>query len=671
LATIYVSPLGGGTGSGSSASNAIAFNSLNQAVKLAGAGGTVLLLADKGAYKTSSTVSLSYGGSDSAPVTLKGVDSSGAAMDIQIFGNRAAYTPGMSQVGNDVFRLLDGANNLKFDGFDFHNVQTGFRFGADARNITIQNMEADNVRWFINDVVSGSSSSASVSGLTIRDVKVDGFSRSVITLRYNTNDVVIERVVGDSKYQNGDGLATGILLDGTVHDVLIKDSTMKNAIASAATGSYWNGDGFTAERGVYNLRLEGTRAIGNADGGYDLKASKVDMINTYAEDNGRNFRLWGQDVQIVNPTGVDPHIRGGSSSQGQIWIGSGATVSVTGGHFVDSGSATRVVDSSGTVKFSETSIWHAAGGTLKLGTGVSGLTDALINDVVATGRYSTDGEKYLSATTTAMATTTALTGTSGADLVSASSDADWVIKGLGGDDTLNGAGGNDRLTGGTGDDVIRGGAGNDRVEVAGTGQGFDTVDGGSGVDQIIALANGTKIGLKSAAGVETISAGGFSSVTIEGSSSADLLDFGAATLSGIKLIYGNDGNDTVRGSAGADVIYGNAGIDILTGNGGADLFGYLAVSGSTPNAADRITDFVAGVDKLDLSQVDAISGLTGNQAFTFVEQGAFTKKAGQLRVDYSDSALTKVFADTSGDGVADFSIHLVGDVVLSSSDFLL
>lgn len=592
MSNIYVAPLASGNGSGSSAANAMAFSSLNTAIKAAGAGGTVLMLADQGTYRTTGTVTLTAGGTDAAPVTLRGVNSAGVPTDIQITGTRAAYEKGMTQVGNDVFRLLSGANNLNFEGFDFHNVQTGFRFGADVRNITIQNMEATNVRWFINDVVSGSNTSASVSGLTVRDVVVDGFSRGVITLRYDSNNVLIERVVGDSKYQDGDGLATGVFMDGTVHNVVIRDSTMMNAIATSATGTYWNGDGFTAEERVYNLRFENTRAIGNADGGYDIKASNVVMTNAFSEDNGKNYRFWGQNVELVNPTGIDPHIRGGNSFQAQMWVADGARVSVTGGNFADSGSATRVFDSSGTLTFNGTNVWYGDGSTLTTGSGISGLASSLVHKVSATGRYSTTGENLFSDTTTVVtvptvtepvAPSTSLTGTSSGDVLSATSDADWTISGAGGNDTLTGRAGNDRLLGGS-------------------------------------------------------------------------------------------GNDTIKGGAGNDVIIGNSGVDVLTGGTGSDVFSFLALSDSSASSLstrDKIVDFEHGVDRIDLAALDANAGLSGDQAFSFIGEGVFTRSAGQLRVDYRDPLLTKVFADVNGDGAADFAIHLPGHVTLTSGDFLL
>ena len=257
---------------------------------------------------------ISCGGQDGAPVTIKGVDSFGNAMDVQISGTRApTYTPGMTEKGNAVFALASGADNLVFDGFDFHNVGIAFHLVADAHDITIQNMEADNVRLFAGNYLGDTFASASVTGLTLRNVEVHGFSYGVFTLKYDSSNVVIDSVYGDSEYQDKDGIAIGVHLDGTVHDVLIENSTMLNCIK---TGTYYNGDGFATERGVYNVRFENTVARGNADGGYDLKSTGTVLVNALAEDNGRNFRLWGQ-VDLIDPIGIDPHQRGGTSGRVQ------------------------------------------------------------------------------------------------------------------------------------------------------------------------------------------------------------------------------------------------------------------------------------------------------------------------------------------------------------------
>ena len=595
MATIYVSPLGSGTGSGLSAANAKPFSSLNGAVKAAGPGGTVLLLADQGNYVPSGLISLTTGGLPGAPVTLMGVDSSGHPMDIQIYGTRPSYSAATADVGSNVIRLLDGASNLTFQGFDFHNVQCAFTLAGNISNITIENMEGYNVRYFINNNAAPSSATptATVSGLTIRDVEVHGFSKSVVKLQYDTNHVVLDNVYGDSEYQDGDTYAMGVMLSGTVHDVLIENSTMINCVATGATGSYWNGDGFVTERGVYNIRFEHTYAGGNGDGGYDLKSSYTVLVDAVAEDNNRNFRLWGTNVELINPVGIDPHTRGGSGSQVQVWLNDGASVKITGGYFVDAGSATQVFsNTAGSLTLSGTNVWHAAGGWLKYGP-VGGLDLSLVHDVGATGLWSANGEIFLP-------------GAVAAAVLAAKPPADASF-----------TPGYKSMTGTVGNDILAPSVAN-----------HWTVNGGDGNDRI-------------------------------------------TTLGGNDTLNGGNGNDTLSSGGGRDVLTGGVGADTLTGGADSDLFHFNAISETAVSAPDVITDFERGSDKIDLLQIDANTGASGNQAFTFIDGAAFSGKAGQLRVDHSDPTKTVVYGDVNGDGVADFALHVVGNVPLNIGDFLL
>jgi Ca2+-binding RTX toxin-like protein len=264
-----------------------------------------------------------------------------------------------------------------------------------------------------------------------------------------------------------------------------------------------------------------------------------------------------------------------------------------------------------------------------------------------------------------------LTGTSGNDLMQASTDDAWIVNGLAGNDTIVTRAGNDLITGGAGNDSIGSGGGDDVIRFSGTGEGFDDIDGGAGNDRIEAGKNGTKIGLTNVIDVETISANGFSTVTIFGSAAGDLLDFSNTTLIGITAIKSGAGNDFVYGSAGSDVIQGGAGADTLRGNGGADIFDYDVIAQSRPAARDKILDFETGVDKIDLTGIDANTAASGNQAFSFLGGSAFTKQAGQLRIDSSDLSKTVILGDTNGDGVADFAIELAGSHQLNGDDFFL
>ncbi|CCG40535.1 calcium-binding protein [Magnetospirillum molischianum] len=152
-----------------------------------------------------------------------------------------------------------------------------------------------------------------------------------------------------------------------------------------------------------------------------------------------------------------------------------------------------------------------------------------------------------------------------------------AINGGAGNDTITGSAGIDTLIGGNGNDLLNGGGGGDRYLVSGTNDGFDTYrdTGTSGTDTILAGADGTRIGLQSfrtTDGIEQISANSYANVTIAGDGGANVLDFSATTLTGITVIDGGAGNDTITGSAGIDTLIGGNGNDLLNGGGGGDSY---------------------------------------------------------------------------------------------------
>jgi Ca2+-binding RTX toxin-like protein len=132
-------------------------------------------------------------------------------------------------------------------------------------------------------------------------------------------------------------------------------------------------------------------------------------------------------------------------------------------------------------------------------------------------------------------------------------------------------------------------------------------------------------------------------------------------------LLGNAGDDVLQGDAGNDVLAGGAGSDTLSGNAGADVFDYNSVTESRGRACDLITDFVRGLDKIDLSGIDANAAAGGNQAFTgFIKAGVEFTRAGQLR--FVDGVL---MGTTDGDAAAEFAIVLNGVTGLSVAHLVL
>lgn len=215
------------------------------------------------------------------------------------------------------------------------------------------------------------------------------------------------------------------------------------------------------------------------------------------------------------------------------------------------------------------------------------------------------------------------TGTDAGEQYAGTSGND-VMDGGAGRDRLFGAGGNDTLSGGAGDDVLLG------------GDGADTLYGNAGNDWLEGQAGADRI---------------------EGQSGQDVLLGGGAA----DVLSGGAGGDWLAGDGGADTLYGGAGWDVFVIRSGAD---------SRPGARDTIADFEAGVDLIDLSDLDA-NLLTGaNDGFAFVGSAGFSGAAGELRVQTGWN-WTLVQGDADGDGSADLEILLNGVHALSAEDFFL
>ena len=145
-------------------------------------------------------------------------------------------------------------------------------------------------------------------------------------------------------------------------------------------------------------------------------------------------------------------------------------------------------------------------------------------------------------------------------------------------------------------------------------------------------------------------------------------------------LIGTSGNDVIAGNGGNDQITGGAGADRLTGGPGAVTFVYNGAGDSTSSAADTITDFHHGVDKIDFTNIAGIAASGGVPQFqgnitgagnvtldahsiAYMEVGGST----QVLVNATNVAETVSATDTHA---ADMKITLTGvNLGLTGSDF--
>lgn len=257
---------------------------------------------------------------------------------------------------------------------------------------------------------------------------------------------------------------------------------------------------------------------------------------------------------------------------------------------------------------------------------------------------------------------------------------------------LFGKGANDTIKGGLGDDTLVGGAGADTLD---GGEGFDMAsfrDAAAGVT--VTMANNGKItvtgdgvgdtyisieAVEGSNNADVMNGGSNNDIlfglggndTINGGNGADRLDGGAGNDTvdggnGNDVVFGRAGNDTVNGGTGNDLIDGGADADVLTGGSGNDLFIFQSAAHAN---GDRITDFVANLDKIDLSRL--YSSDAAKAGFKLIGVGDNTALgAYDVKVTQSGS-ITTITGDTNGDNIADFTMQLNGKVNLKRADFVM
>jgi Ca2+-binding RTX toxin-like protein len=230
----------------------------------------------------------------------------------------------------------------------------------------------------------------------------------------------------------------------------------------------------------------------------------------------------------------------------------------------------------------------------------------------------------------------------------------------GGNDAVRGGGGADFISGGSGIDVLFGDEGNDTF-IGGTGG--DTMDGGSGIDTVDYSTDTTGVVVDLSVnfgGIDGGSSGNDTLISIENVLGTNLNDF----------FIGTSGNNVLNGLGGNDIMSGGFGSDKLTGGAGANTFKYQFTADSLPGTShDVITDFVHGVDKIDLKFIDAIPSVSGDQAFRFVAGAGFGFE-GDLRVAFVGGN-TLIQGNTDTDSTPEFEIQLSGLHPISNTDFIL
>jgi Ca2+-binding RTX toxin-like protein len=264
----------------------------------------------------------------------------------------------------------------------------------------------------------------------------------------------------------------------------------------------------------------------------------------------------------------------------------------------------------------------------------------------------------------------ALYGGAGSDTMNGDAGDDYLI-GYDGTDALNGGADNDYLNGGLGADTLNGGTGNDVLDGAGDSASLpDTFAGGVG-DDIYGIYNSATVIIENAGeGNDTV----WTAVNYTLSDNVENMYLvGALTGTGSAgnnfiMGYGSDnhtinggaGNDALYGGAGSDIMNGGLGTDNLTGGAGTDTF----VLSNVANSVDTISDFVDGIDKLDVINFN-VSALN----LRLVGSGSAANATNQFIFNTSGSGQLYFDADGAGGAAAIQIAVLSGITSLTAANF--
>ncbi|MGB9143906.1 MAG: VCBS domain-containing protein [Aestuariivirga sp.] len=311
-------------------------------------------------------------------------------------------------------------------------------------------------------------------------------------------------------------------------------------------------------------------------------------------------------------------------------------------------------------------------GTINFGAGTNDTIDLTSTsadfNTLGANNASIKGVEVISAAAAASGVTITLSSQTEGFTIIGSSGADTITGGAGAD-TIDGAGGNDSLSGGNGNDTLVGRA------------GADTLDGGSGTD-VASYFNDGAVSINLATLLFGGAAAGDSFINIEqfyGSNTGNDTFIGGTGADqffgwgGNDSFDGGDGRDIIDGGAGNDTLNGAGGQDRLTGGLGNDIFDFNGINGSAAGSAkrDTIVDFEHASDKIDLFDIDANTGTSFNDAFTFIGTAGFTG-VGQVRV-FQSGTDTIVQVNNGGNTSPEMEIVLAGVNALSIDglDFIL
>lgn len=488
--------------------------------------------------------------------------------------------------------------------------------------------------------------------------------------------ISIEKIIGsafDDKLTAAEAYSSSInagagndtLIGGSFSDTLCGEAGNDIIDGGINSDIVYGGEGADViNGGAHNDKLygdEGNDTISGGDGddvvdgGY--ASGPIDSGNDILTGGAGNDRLAGRHGDdLLNGGEGNDYLHGGSGSDTASYVGASSGVMVS---LLKQGAAQATGGAGSDTLVDIQNLIGSEGDDLLEGDGFSNVIAGGLGNDLLDGREGGDTVSYAQS---AVGVTVSLlkqglaqdTGGAGIDTLS---NFENLQGGLG-DDILEGDDFNNILAGGSGNDTLLGGSGIDTASYMGASTGVTVSLLKQGIAQ-----NTVGAGTDVLSGLESLLGSAYND-TLTGDAGNNELD-GAG---GHDKLQGGVGTDRIYGGTGNDLLDGGAGYDILFGGAGRDIFRYTSVSHIGVTGGERIGDFVTGVDRIDLSAIDAKTGATVNDSFTLITASTLSASNANGALWYEGG---KLYGSTDNDLSAEFVINLSGSLSLAAQDLIL
>lgn len=222
---------------------------------------------------------------------------------------RGASAVPIAADGEPVYAVRSGASYRRVRARDVGNGL--FVIREPVRDVRISDVRVASGYRVIENTAAPDLESAGIIGLHVRGARASDLERSFARIRYDSRDGVIEDVSASGRLTTGStDLPVGIGFADTAHDFRIERCSMRGFQWKRRDKQYWNGDGFSTERGNARFLFRQCAAWDNSDGGFDLKSTETMLDDCTSGRNARNFRLWSS-IRATRLVSLDPIKIGG------------------------------------------------------------------------------------------------------------------------------------------------------------------------------------------------------------------------------------------------------------------------------------------------------------------------------------------------------------------------